>query len=54
MDDAGRQRSKAGHRRTWSASPNAVVRKITLACALQHSQSFRPGGHWRQTRVTGG
>jgi len=30
------------------------VRRITLACILQHSQSFCLGGHWRQRSGSGG
>jgi len=26
-----------------------AVRKITTACAWQHSQAFHPGRHWPQT-----
>src|ERR1035441_8053649 len=30
------------------------VRKITLACILQHSEVLHPGGHWRHRSGSGG
>src|ERR1035441_2011646 len=45
-------REKALPPRTVRAQTH--VRKITLACILQHSEVLHPGGHWRHRSGSGG